>query len=212
MNNIVRRGLSGGTRTLLASVVAISLAAAAVPAMAQRHGGGGGGHGGGHGWYAGGWGPGLLFGGLVLGLALSQNQYNNAPPYPDPAPYPYPYGYVVPERPAPDYSDRYYAQPVPPSHPAPVPPSEPRSARPPDRPLDRPLDRAPDRPPDRAPGLQRAPDPIIYPSKGQSAAQTETDRRECNRWALSQPRAGAEASVFHRATLACMEGRGYTVR
>lgn len=56
------------------------------------------------------------------------------------------------------------------------------------------------------------PDPIIYPRNGQSAALTESDRRECNRWAMAQPRAMAEASVFHRATLACMEGRGYTVK
>jgi hypothetical protein len=57
-----------------------------------------------------------------------------------------------------------------------------------------------------------APDPIIYPRNGQSPAQTEADRQDCNRWAATQPSARARASVFHRATLACMEGRGYTVR
>ncbi|MEO7337668.1 MAG: hypothetical protein ABIV63_13905 [Caldimonas sp.] len=57
-----------------------------------------------------------------------------------------------------------------------------------------------------------APDPIIYPNRGQSAAQTEADRQACNRWATSQPSAMADASVFHRATLACMEGRGYTLK
>jgi hypothetical protein len=57
-----------------------------------------------------------------------------------------------------------------------------------------------------------APEPIIYPRDGQSPAQTEADRQACNRWATSQPKAMADASVFHRATLACMEGRGYTVR
>ncbi len=56
------------------------------------------------------------------------------------------------------------------------------------------------------------PDPVIYPRNGQDATQTEADRRECNRWAMAQPRAMAEASVFYRATLACMEGRGYTVK
>jgi hypothetical protein len=56
------------------------------------------------------------------------------------------------------------------------------------------------------------PEPIIYPRNGQNAAQLETDRRECNRWAIGQPSAMADAHVFHRATLACMEGRGYTVR
>jgi hypothetical protein len=29
---------------------------------------------------------------------------------------------------------------------------------------------------------------------------------------MTQPKAMADASVFHRATLACMEGRGYTLR
>ena len=38
------------------------------------------------------------------------------------------------------------------------------------------------------------------------------DRRECNRWATTQPGAMADASIFQRATLACMEGRGYTVK
>lgn len=56
------------------------------------------------------------------------------------------------------------------------------------------------------------PEPIFYPRSGQSAAQTEIDRRECNRWAIGQQGAMADATVFHRATLACMEGKGYTVR
>jgi hypothetical protein len=57
-----------------------------------------------------------------------------------------------------------------------------------------------------------APDPIFYPRNGQTAAQTEADRRDCNRWASTQQSAMNDASVFHRATLACMEGRGYSVR
>jgi hypothetical protein len=57
-----------------------------------------------------------------------------------------------------------------------------------------------------------APDPIIYPRNGQNAQQTEEDRRECNRWATTQPSAMADASVFQRAVLACMDGRGYTLR
>ncbi len=56
------------------------------------------------------------------------------------------------------------------------------------------------------------PEPIIYPRNGQSADQTEADRRDCNRWATTQPSAMAEASVFQRASLACMDGRGYTLR
>jgi hypothetical protein len=57
-----------------------------------------------------------------------------------------------------------------------------------------------------------APEPIFYPRNGQSAAQTEADRRACNSWATTQPNAMNDASVFHRATLACMDGRGYTAR
>jgi hypothetical protein len=59
---------------------------------------------------------------------------------------------------------------------------------------------------------ERPVDPVIYPSRGQSPEQTEADRQDCNRWATTQPAAMADASVFHRATLACLEGRGYTVR
>ena len=57
-----------------------------------------------------------------------------------------------------------------------------------------------------------APDPIFYPRNNQSAAQAEADRRDCNSWATSQPNAMADAKVFQRATEACMDGRGYTVR
>lgn len=66
--------------------------------------------------------------------------------------------------------------------------------------------------PPPAPVAKSAPDPIVYPNQGQSAAQTEADRQACNRWAMGQPSAVADASVFHRATLACLEGRGYTVK
>ena len=59
---------------------------------------------------------------------------------------------------------------------------------------------------------QAAADPIFYPKSGQSAEATESDRRDCNRWATTQPGAMADASIFQRATFACMEGRGYTVR
>lgn len=55
-------------------------------------------------------------------------------------------------------------------------------------------------------------EPIVYPSKGQSVQQTEADRQDCNRWATTQPSAMADASIFQRATAACLEGRGYTVR
>jgi hypothetical protein len=62
------------------------------------------------------------------------------------------------------------------------------------------------------PQVSSSPDPIFYPKNGQSAEATEADRRECNRWATTQRGAMADASIFQRATLACMEGRGYTVK
>jgi hypothetical protein len=62
------------------------------------------------------------------------------------------------------------------------------------------------------PVAKAAPDPIFYPRNAQSAAQTEADRVECNRWATTQQSAMTDASVFQRATYACMEGRGYVIR
>jgi hypothetical protein len=63
-----------------------------------------------------------------------------------------------------------------------------------------------------APAPAAAADPIFYPRNGQSAAQTEADRQDCNRWATTQRNAMTDASVFQRATFACMDGRGYTAR
>ena len=62
------------------------------------------------------------------------------------------------------------------------------------------------------PSTQSLPDPIFYPKNGQTPAKTEADRQECNRWATTQSGAMSDASIFQRATFACMEGRGYTVR
>jgi len=56
------------------------------------------------------------------------------------------------------------------------------------------------------PQASAAAEPIFYPRNGQSAEVTESDRRECNRWATTQRGAMSEASIFQRATLACMEG------
>ena len=63
-----------------------------------------------------------------------------------------------------------------------------------------------------APATAGAAEPIFYPRSGQTAAQTEADRRACNSWATTQPNAMNDASIFQRATLACMDGRGYTGR
>lgn len=56
------------------------------------------------------------------------------------------------------------------------------------------------------------PEPIIYPRNGQSAAQTAADRQECQRWAMSQAGAQADAAVLGRGLSACMDARGYTLR
>jgi hypothetical protein len=50
------------------------------------------------------------------------------------------------------------------------------------------------------------PDPVMQPRQGQSAEQTEADRRECNRWATTQPAPLADAAVFHRVVQGCMDG------
>jgi hypothetical protein len=62
------------------------------------------------------------------------------------------------------------------------------------------------------PQTASAPEPIFYPKTGQSAETTESDRRDCNRWATTQRGAMSDATIFQRATYACMEGRGYTVK
>ena len=192
----------------LAAIAATGLAATAlIPSAAVAVGGrgfsgahaGGGWHGGGYrggyrGGYAGGyrggywghrgWGPGVFWGGVGLGLGVGAIGYYDGwwgGPYAY-APY--------------AYDDGYYIAPAPvvASPPAPVVvDSSPRSGA-------------------SLPQAGRAPDPIFYPNKGQSAETTEADRRDCNRWATTQSGAMSDASVFQRATLACMEGRGYTVR
>jgi hypothetical protein len=57
-----------------------------------------------------------------------------------------------------------------------------------------------------------SPQPVIYPRNGQSAAKMDSDANACSEWAGHQPNATADASVFQRATQACMDARGYTVR
>jgi hypothetical protein len=70
---------------------------------------------------------------------------------------------------------------------------------------------APPAPPAQ-PLVPATPEPVIYPRNGQSNEQLEADRQACNRWATTVPAAMADASVFQRATAACMDGRGYTLR
>lgn len=58
----------------------------------------------------------------------------------------------------------------------------------------------------------RSPQPVIYPRNGQSAAKMDSDANACSEWAGQQPNATTDGSVFQRATQACMDARGYTVR
>lgn len=67
---------------------------------------------------------------------------------------------------------------------------------------------------------------FVYPKSGQSEHQQSTDRYECHRWAVSQT--GFDPTLpnenlpnvdiprkrddYQRATKACLEGRGYSVR
>jgi hypothetical protein len=61
---------------------------------------------------------------------------------------------------------------------------------------------------------------FVYPRSGQSEAQTATDRRECSTWATTQtgydparnPPDDARRVDYQRATAACLDAHGYTVR
>jgi hypothetical protein len=75
-----------------------------------------------------------------------------------------------------------------------------------------PLPMAPDPRDIALPAAPSAPDPVFVARDGQDAARTESDRQACNRWVTTQSAALADAQVFHRMSLACMEGRGYSVQ
>ena len=62
------------------------------------------------------------------------------------------------------------------------------------------------------PAAPSAPDPLFVARNGQDAARTESDRQACNRWVATQSAALTDAAVFHRMSLACMEGRGYSLQ
>jgi hypothetical protein len=67
---------------------------------------------------------------------------------------------------------------------------------------------------------------FIYPKNGQSAEQQSQDRYDCHRWAVDNSgfdptrqdggvapeQAVAKRNEYYRAQVACLEGRGYTVK
>ena len=56
-------------------------------------------------------------------------------------------------------------------------------------------------------------DVFMYPKNGQSAEQQASDKAECQRWASEQAGQVAQnPSDYHRAMVACVEGRGYSAR
>jgi hypothetical protein len=184
-------------RTLVVAVAASAAALAFVPAAATHGTGGGGGgnwnggghwHGGGQ-WHGGHWHGGYypywpVWGGVAVGVGIGYYGGYYGGYYP----YPYPYWSSGWGPYGPYYSDAPVA-----AAPAYGADQTTHSGQP-------------------VPQASAPPEPIFYPRNGQSAETTENDRRECNRWATTQPGAMTDASIFQRATFACMEGRGYTVR
>jgi len=199
--------LSSFARTLpIVAALAASAALVSAPAEAARggasawHGGAGGWHGGGHyhggyrggyyGGYRGYYWPGAFWGGVGIGIGIGAVGYYGGyyPGYYRGYYAPYYSPYYAP------YYDGYYdpALAVSPAYGA-AEPAAPRSGQP-------------------VPQAAAPAEPIFYPRNGQSAEATESDRRECNRWATTQRGAMDDASIFQRATFACMEGRGYTAK
>jgi hypothetical protein len=166
-------------------------AAAARAAGAGWHGGAGGWHGGGHhhggyrGYYYGGY-PGYYWPGAFwggVGIGIGIGAVGYYGGY---------YGGYYPGYYAPYYGGYYDPMLVAPVYNT-AEPGAPRAGQP-------------------VPQAAAPTEPIFYPRNGQNAEATESDRRECNRWATTQRGAMDDASIFQRATFACMEGRGYTVR
>jgi hypothetical protein len=61
---------------------------------------------------------------------------------------------------------------------------------------------------------------FAYPRNDQSEEQQAKDRDDCRRWAAAQtgfdpkssPQLGAKRNEYFRAQVACLEGRGYSVK
>jgi hypothetical protein len=85
---------------------------------------------------------------------------------------------------------------------------------------------APPPPPGAAPPPQVGGDLFVYPKNGQNDQQQATDKFQCHQWAHQQsgfdptvsgggvpPEQNASAhTAYNRAMIACLEGRGYSVK
>ena len=170
------------THCCTAALAAVVLAVAVAPADAQAYGRGG---------HRGGYGPGWGAVGIGLGLGVGLGWLAGSR-----------YGYSSYSYGPPVYSSVIVPA-YPPSYVYVDPPSVAYREVP--APVYREVPR-------REPVAKSPPEPIIYPRNGQNAQQIEADRQDCNRWATTQPTAMADSSVFNRATEACMDARGYTMR
>jgi hypothetical protein len=66
-------------------------------------------------------------------------------------------------------------------------------------------------PPPGAPGAG-SDNVFAYPSQGQSEEQQASDRQECAQWAGSQAGGANGSPDYHRALIACFQGRGYSAQ
>jgi hypothetical protein len=76
-------------------------------------------------------------------------------------------------------------------------------------------------PPSSSAQARSGPDDVyMYPEHGQSTQQQSTDRYECHKWAEQQTgfdptrpasQSSGSGSDYHRALVACLKGRGYSV-
>jgi hypothetical protein len=53
---------------------------------------------------------------------------------------------------------------------------------------------------------------FMYPKNGQSAERQAIDKRECQQWASGQAGGASSGADYQRAMLACLDGRGYSVK
>jgi len=53
---------------------------------------------------------------------------------------------------------------------------------------------------------------FAYPANGQTTDQQAADRLQCDQWAASQTNGTTASPEYHRAVIACFQGRGYSAQ